>query len=176
MRILLSTLLTPLSFLGGAFIGAVIQAPISAAFGRRMATATAAVLLVVAGALMAGSVHIAMFIVARIISGVGGGMLTSNCPVYMSEVSPPSTRGLLTSVHGVGITFAYIFSSLLALAFNFVHRPYQWRLSFIIFTVFALILLISLRFIPESPRWLTVRPLFSRQRYGLRQTGKGKIR
>jgi MFS family permease len=105
---------------------------------------------------MAGSVHIAMFIVARIISGVGGGMLTSNCPVYMSEVSPSTTRGILTSVHGVGITVGYIFASILALAFSFVTASYQWRLTFAIFTFCSLVLLASLPFIPESPRWLVV--------------------
>lgn len=142
-------------FLGGAFIGSIIQAPISLKFGRRTCNASAAALLVIAGALLAGSVHIAMFITARVCTGIGAGILTSNNPVYVSEISPPSTRGLLTSVHGVGITFAYVFSSLLAFGFNYVDHPYQWRLQFVVYTFCSLILLISIYFIPESPRWLT---------------------
>ncbi len=51
-------------FFGFALIGAIIQAPISYTFGRRAATGVAAVLLVISGALQAGSVHIAMFLVA----------------------------------------------------------------------------------------------------------------
>lgn len=51
-------------FFGFALIGAIIQAPISNRWGRRAATGVAAVLLVISGALQAGSVHIAMFLVA----------------------------------------------------------------------------------------------------------------
>jgi MFS family permease len=105
---------------------------------------------------MAGSIHIAMFIVGRILSGIGGGMLTSNCPVYLTEISPPHIRGMLTSVHGVAITLAYILSSLLALAFHFVEHSYQWRLPFVCYTSFGLLLPISLLALPESPRWLMV--------------------
>lgn len=51
-------------FFGFALIGAIIQAPISNRYGRRAATGVAALLLVISGALQAGSVHIAMFLVA----------------------------------------------------------------------------------------------------------------
>ncbi|KAL2677293.1 hypothetical protein Neosp_011062 [[Neocosmospora] mangrovei] len=141
-------------FLGGGLIGSVIQAPISNRFGRRIATGSAAVLTVLAGALQAGSVHIAMFIVGRFICGVGAGIVITNCPVYMSEISPPHVRGLLVGNHAISIVYAYIFSSLMALAFNYVDTSYQWRLQFILLTFFGLLLLGSLVVLPESPRWL----------------------
>ncbi|KAL6360781.1 hypothetical protein LRP88_06489 [Fusarium phalaenopsidis] len=141
-------------FLGGGLIGSVIQAPISNRFGRRIATGSAAVLTVLAGALQAGSVHIAMFIVGRFICGVGAGIVITNCPVYMSEISPPHVRGLLVGNHAISIVYAYIFSSIMALAFNYVDTPYQWRLQFILLTFFGLLLLGSLMVLPESPRWL----------------------
>lgn len=125
-------------------------------FGRRICNAAAGVILVVSAALLAGSVDYAMFVVARVVSGIGAGIVVSNTPVYISEIAPASTRGLLTSVHGVGITVAYIVSSVLALGFNFVNHPYQWRLQFVVYTFFSLLLLVSLYMIPESPRWLTV--------------------
>ena len=149
-------MLTQIRYLGGAFLGAIIQVPISNRYGRRICNASAAAWLVINGALLAGSVHIAMLITARVCTGIAAGILTANTPVYVSEISPASSRGLLTSVHGVGITFAYIFSSLLALAFSYVNQSYQWRLVFVVYTVCSLILLISLYYLPESPRWLTV--------------------
>ncbi|KAI8658921.1 MFS domain-containing protein [Fusarium keratoplasticum] len=141
-------------FLGGGLIGSIIQAPISNRFGRRIATGSAAVLTILAGALQAGSVHIAMFIVGRFICGVGAGIVITNCPVYMSEISPPHVRGLLVGNHAISIVYAYIFSSIMALAFNYVDTPYQWRLQFILLTFFGLLLLGSLMALPESPRWL----------------------
>ncbi|EXJ83041.1 hypothetical protein A1O3_06858 [Capronia epimyces CBS 606.96] len=141
-------------FLGGAFIGSLLQGWISPRYGRKKTTALAAILLIVSGALMAGSVHVAMFILFRIVSGIGAGILTSNCPTYMSEISPLHTRGALTGTHGVGINVAYTMSSSIALGLNFIDHPYQWRLQFVIFTFFSILLLLSLFLIPESPRWL----------------------
>lgn len=144
-------------FLGGGLIGALVQAPISSKYGRKMASRVAALVLIVSGALMAGSVHIDMFLTARVINGIGAGMVITNCPVYMSEVSPPHSRGLLVSGHAITLVVGYIFSSLFALAFYFLDAPYAWRLQFVLLTFFGILLLFSLHFIPESPRWLVER-------------------
>lgn len=135
-------------------MGAVIQAPISVRWGRKAATGTAAVLITVSAALKAGSVNVAMFTVFRTTGGIGAGMLLANCPVYMSEISPPHLRGMLVSNHAISIIYAYITSSVMALAFHFVKQSYQWRLQFVMLTFFALLLVGSLFFLPESPRWL----------------------
>lgn len=95
-----------------------------------------------------------MFIVGRIIAGIAGGMTISNCPVYMSEISPPHTRGFLVGLQGVCIVSAYIIGSCLSLAFSFVSESYQWRLNYVVAVFFGIMLLISLIFLPESPRWL----------------------
>jgi MFS family permease len=116
----------------------------------------AAFIVMVAAALQAGSVHIAMFLAARVLNGIGAGMIITNTPVYMSEISPAHTRGLMVSSQGVSITLAYIVSSLLALAFHFVDHSYQWRLQFVVLAAFALVLVVTMYFIPESPRWLMV--------------------
>ena len=150
----LSTTLIMNSFLGAALIGAIVQSPISSGWGRKAATGVAAILFIVGNALDAGAVHIAMFIVGRILCGIAAGMTISNCPVYMSEISPPHTRGLLVGLQGVCIVWAYIIGSSLALGFSFVTESYQWRLSYIVGTFFGICLLVSLFFLPESPRWL----------------------
>lgn len=95
-----------------------------------------------------------MFIVGRLICGIGAGIVLTNCPVYMSEISPPHVRGMLVGNHAISIVYGYILSSLIALAFHYVETSYQWRLQFIMLTFFGLLLLVSLFALPESPRWL----------------------
>ncbi|KAI9694027.1 MAG: hypothetical protein M1822_003298 [Bathelium mastoideum] len=141
-------------FLGGALVGAIAQAPLSNRHGRRIANGSASVIIIVSGALQAGSVDIAMLLTARVLCGIGAGMVFTNTPVYMSEVSPPHTRGLLVGFQGVGVTSAYISCALFGLIFNFVTSEIQWRLIFIVLAAIGVIHLFSLRFIPESPRWL----------------------
>ncbi|KEF55574.1 uncharacterized protein A1O9_08324 [Exophiala aquamarina CBS 119918] len=114
----------------------------------------AALVMMVAAALQAGSVNIAMFLVARALNGIGAGMIIANTPVYMSEIAPAHTRGVLVSFQGIAITGAYIVSSLFALALHYVDAPYQWRMQYVILTAFTLILVVTMYFIPESPRWL----------------------
>lgn len=127
---------------------------ISNRFGRKYATGTAATLLVFSGALMCGAANLAMFTAARYIGGIGCGIVQSNTPIYMSEIAPPHTRGLLVGFHPICIVLGEIIASAAALGFNFVHTSYQWRLNFGIQTFFAVLLFVSLFFIPESPRWL----------------------
>jgi MFS family permease len=142
------------SFFGFALIGAIIQAPISNKWGRKHATFTAAILLTIGGALQSGAVDIAMFIVGRYIAGIGCGIVMSNTPVYMSEISPAHTRGLLVGLQGNCIVLGYVTSSAAALGFHFVGHDYNWRLNFVLATAIALTLLLSLIMLPESPRWL----------------------
>jgi len=61
-----------LSFAGG-LIGALLQAKQSDKLGRQKSVALSCAIAVLGGALQAGSVHIAMFIVARMIAGLGVG-------------------------------------------------------------------------------------------------------
>ncbi|KAL4907810.1 hypothetical protein BDW74DRAFT_166456 [Aspergillus multicolor] len=142
-------------FLGGAFVGAILQAPLSTKFGRRPANMAAALIVIISGALQAGAVDIKMFIVARMICGIGAGMVFANTPVYLAEVSPPHTRGILVGLNGVSVVTSYIICALCALAFSFVTSDIQWRLVYIVLTVIGVLLFASLFFIPESPRWLT---------------------
>ncbi|KAK5044476.1 hypothetical protein LTR84_010757 [Exophiala bonariae] len=141
-------------FYGGGLIGAIIQAPISDHYGRRAGSVAGGMLMVISGALQSGATHIAMFLVGRFIGGIASGILIANCPVYMSEISPPHNRGKLVSIHAIGLVFGYVVAAVFALVFYFVDGSYQWRLQFVLLTFFALCLVVSVHFLPESPRWL----------------------
>lgn len=135
-------------------VGSIGQAPIAKHYGRRVCNATAAVIVIVSGALQAASVNIAMLLTFRVLCGIGGGMVFANSPVYMSEVAPPHARGALVGMQGVGVVTAYILCAVFNLAFSFVDATIQWRLIFIVLTGMGVVHLGSLYFLPESPRWL----------------------
>lgn len=113
-----NALTRPVSFLGGGFIGAIIQWPISSRWGRHICTATATVIVLISSACITGSTTLAIFLVFRVICGIGAGMLIANTPVHMSEVAPPHTRGVLVSAQGIAIAGAYTVSSLTALGIH----------------------------------------------------------
>lgn len=70
-------------------------------YGRRKVIGLGAMLSVIGAALQAGSVNPAMMIVARLIVGLGMGILIATVPLYQAEIAPPSNRGLIVGLHGM---------------------------------------------------------------------------
>lgn len=141
-------------YYGGAFIGSFLQQPISDRYGRRVAMGLGSLIVCISGALCAASSHLAMLLVFRFITGIGGSMVLTVSPQFIGELSPPHSRGWLVSLNVVGQDFGYVTSAATALGFSWVTEPIQWRLNFILLSVFALVITGLMYFIPESPRWL----------------------
>ncbi|KAL4875014.1 general substrate transporter [Aspergillus karnatakaensis] len=142
-------------FQAGGLFGTLISSWAADKYGRCKAIFAYTVVTVIGGALQAGSVHIAMFLVARFMTGLGIGGLLMLVPLWQSEVSPPGHRGLLVGLHGVSILLGYALSSWIGYGFFFVsHNAAQWRVPLAIQIAPALILGCGILLIPESPRWL----------------------
>jgi MFS family permease len=105
-------------------------------------------------ALAAGSVHYAMFAIARFIGGIGASMSLTLPPVFVSEIAPPHSRGRLVSFHVVSFNSGYLVSSLGSLGFSYVDKDFQWRLNFIVNTAISVLSILLIYIVPESPRWL----------------------
>ncbi|KIW50162.1 hypothetical protein PV05_11777 [Exophiala xenobiotica] len=139
----------------GGLFGSLSMITFPDLLGRRKALLLYSVVTVIGGALQAGSVHIAMFLVMRFITGFGIGALVGLVPLYQSEMSPPRIRGLLVGMHGVLICVGYTSASWIGLGFYFVNASgAQWRLPLAIQCLPPLCLAIGVLFLPESPRWL----------------------
>ncbi|RFU24119.1 hypothetical protein B7463_g12217, partial [Scytalidium lignicola] len=123
--------------------------------GRKRAIQIISVICIISAALQAGSVHIAMFLVARFLNGIGVGMINSTIPVYISEISPAAQRGRLVGSHGFVICCAYGCAGWCGFGTYYETNPaIQWRLLLALQIVAPLLLLVGSPFIPESPRWL----------------------
>ena len=151
--------------LGCAF-GAFLAGWISDHFGRRNVMVIAA-LLFIASAIGAGAADTStVFIIARFIGGLGVGAASVLAPAYISEVTPANIRGRLSSVQQImiitGLTGAFLINYLLAhwaggsTSLLWGGLP-AWRWMFWMQTIPATIFLVSLFFIPESPRFLVVK-------------------
>ncbi|RMJ20113.1 hypothetical protein CDV36_000189 [Fusarium kuroshium] len=126
-------------------------------YGRRWALFIGGVFYCIGGALQAGSVHMAMLLVARFLSGCGIGSLVTLTPLYQSDVSPTNIRGFLVGMHGVMLCTGYSIASWTGVGFYFLEGTNkQWRGPLAIQVVFPLLLCLGVFFLPESPRWLLV--------------------
>ena len=75
---------------------------------RRAAVQIITAFNIVAAAIQTASVHIAMFIVGRLLGGAAAGMINATVPVYISELAPAAQRGRLVGFHGALTVVAYV--------------------------------------------------------------------
>ena len=139
--------------------------------GRRAAIAVSALITLVAGACLAGSVNVAMFIVFRFLSGAGAFMGAAAVPIWMNEVVPPNVRGVLVDIHSVGLLVGYMLSSWVGYGFYKYHAPHgaQWRAPLAFQCLPVALLLLGLWWMPESPRWLFMNDRFEEAERTLRK-------
>ena len=154
------------SMLLGCAVGAFVAGRLSDILGRRRTLLIAAVFFVVSayGSGVAGSS--AEFVVYRIIGGLAVGAASVLAPAYISEVTPAHMRGRLSSLQQVmiivGLTAAFLSNYLLAeyagSSTESLWLGYEaWRWMFWMELIPAVIFLVALIFIPESPRYLVTR-------------------
>ncbi len=151
------------AILVGSAIGAFGAGRLADAIGRRNVMMLAALLFLVSAILAGAANGSGLFIVARIIGGFGVGAASVISPVYISEVTPASIRGRLSSVQQVmiitGLTGAFVANFALAryaggsTAAFWLGFP-AWRWMFWLQAIPAAIYLVALLVIPESPRYL----------------------
>ncbi|XP_003934728.1 solute carrier family 2, facilitated glucose transporter member 9 isoform X1 [Saimiri boliviensis] len=107
--------------------------------------------LLMACSLQAGAFE--MLIVGRFIMGINGGIALSVLPMYLSEISPKQIRGSLGQVTAIFICIGVFTGQLLGLP-ELLGKESTWPYLFGVIAVPAVIQLLSLPFLPDSPCYL----------------------
>lgn len=161
------------SALLGCILGVGTSGKLSDSFGRKKVLLLSAVLFTVsaAGCMVAGNVTV--LVVFRLIGGLGVGVASMIAPLYISELAPARLRGRLVALYQlaitVGILCAYFSNAwLLALSTRepvqvaedsfryWVFHAQVWRGMLGVELLPALVFLLCLFIVPESPRWLVM--------------------
>jgi sugar porter (SP) family MFS transporter len=135
----------------GAMAGALIGGAVADRIGRR-ATLVWASIIFIAGSLLAPLAPNAFtLIVARVIIGAGIGFTSVTAPVYVSELAPPQSRGMLIGLYQLALTIGIALADLV----GYWLAPYEfWRWMFGLAVVPTVLFLLVIITVPESPRWL----------------------
>lgn len=151
------------SMLLGCAVGAFAAGRMADIIGRRSTLLLAALFFIVSAFGSGIASSSTEFVIYRIIGGLAVGAASVLAPAYISEVTPASMRGRLSSVQQVmiivGLTAAFLSNYLLA---NFAGSSIDdawlgfeaWRWMFWVELIPATIFLLALLAIPESPRFL----------------------
>jgi SP family arabinose:H+ symporter-like MFS transporter len=144
------------SALYGTVVGSLLGGWPADRFGRKATLLWIGVLYFV-GAVGSGlATNVVIFILARVIGGLGIGISTVVAPMYISEIAPAKHRGQLAGMFQFNIVFgiliAYVSNALLA---GIGANAWRWMLGVAAFP--SLIYALFCIGLPESPRWLLSR-------------------
>ncbi|CAG9808596.1 unnamed protein product [Chironomus riparius] len=126
-------------------LGALVCGPLMDRYGRRRLSTIICIPFIFAWLLIALSRNLYMIYVARVLSGIAGGLVTVAL-VYVSEISNPQYRGMLLCLNSIAVSFGIILTYFLNIFFS-------WRTMSFIFAFIALITIVIVMQIPESPCW-----------------------
>lgn len=143
----------------GCFFGALFVLFRGDLIGRRPIVLIGGLVMVIGAIISTASFGpqwgLGQFIVGRVISGLGNGMNTATIPVWQSELSKASNRGLLVNIEGsfvaVGTFVAYWVNFGLSYVEN---NSVSWRFPVALQIPLAMIVMVGIWGLPESPRWL----------------------
>lgn len=146
------------TFVLGAMVGALSCSWSGDRFGRRNVIFFAGLCSLIGIILEASAFGLPQFIVGRVILGFGVGQLSSIVPVWQSETSGATNRGRHVVIDGLFICLGYTLESWIDLAFfEFKTGPITWRPPIAIGTIFSMVIIVFVYFLPESPRWLVMK-------------------
>lgn len=163
-------------FVGCALIGSIIvvlmAGKLSDRWGRKVTMLVAAVFFSVSGIACAFVGSFEQLVVARILGGIGIGVVSIVSPLYISEVSIAQYRGRLVSLYQLAVTIGFLgayltnfqllhFSQSGAVLntgwMNLVFVSEVWRGMLGFCSLPAILFFCIIFFIPESPRWLILK-------------------
>ncbi|KAF2237453.1 putative MFS monosaccharide transporter [Viridothelium virens] len=138
----------------GALIGALNAGYFADLLSRKFSLFIAVCVFALGSALQTGSVDYAMLTVARFIGGLGIGMLSTVAPLYISEISPPETRGALLVLEEFAIVTGIVIAFWITYGTQYISSEWSWRLPFLLQLVPGIVLAAGVFMLPFSPRWL----------------------
>ncbi|MCJ1441886.1 MAG: hypothetical protein MMC23_002378 [Stictis urceolatum] len=138
----------------GALVGALNQGWIADKYSRKYSIVVAVAIFTVGSVLQTAAVDYAMLTIARLIGGVGIGMLSMVAPLYISEISPPEIRGTLLVLEEFSIVTGIVIAFWITYGTRYMVGEWAWRLPFLLQMVPGFVLGAGILFLPFSPRWL----------------------
>ena len=158
------------SALIGCIVGVAFSGELSDRLGRKKPLLISAVFFFLSALGCAFMPSLFWLILFRFLGGVGIGLASNVVPLYISEIAPAKSRGRLITYYQFALTFgilvAYLTNAgLLQYAtthpvageagpFSYIFSQEVWRGMLVLGAVPAILFLVGLFLVPESPRWL----------------------
>lgn len=137
----------------GCIAGCLIAGNIADRYGRKLSLMMAAFIFAISSFGIAFATGFTFFVTMRFAAGIGVGMASMVCPMYIAEVSPANVRGRNVAINQLTVVIGILVTNLV----NYLLASKgldAWRWMFGLGVVPSAVFLIGVIWLPESPRWL----------------------
>ncbi|MDO8954605.1 MAG: sugar porter family MFS transporter [Gammaproteobacteria bacterium] len=136
---------------GGGLLGTIATGYLSDKFGRRTMIIISSVLFLLGIIWILVAKSFLTLLCARLTMGVGVGIVAVAVPSYLSEIAPAKIRGKSVAVFQLFLTIGILIAYMVD---KFYTPTGNWHAMFMLITIPAVVLFITMLCLPESPRWL----------------------
>ncbi|SDD72503.1 sugar porter family MFS transporter [Niabella drilacis] len=144
------------SILIGCAVGAMLAGNMADRYGRRAGLIICALLFAVSGIGAGLASQLYLFILFRLVGGLGVGAAAMVSPMYIAEIAPARLRGRLVACYQLAIVFGILAAYFTNYCFSET-GPDAWRWMFASQAVPAALFFGLLLLVPETPRWLIMK-------------------
>ncbi|TFF39325.1 sugar porter family MFS transporter [Mucilaginibacter psychrotolerans] len=137
----------------GCIVGCMFSGRLADKYGRKPGLMLAAIIFAVSSVGIALSKGLVYFLVMRFAAGIGVGMASMLCPMYIAEISPAAVRGRNVAINQLTVVIGILVTNLVNY-FLADGGTDAWRWMFGLGAVPSVLFLIGVNWLPESPRWL----------------------
>ena len=148
--------------LAGCVLGAACAGQVSDAIGRRMVILLSAIMFLASAVGTAVAPTFSIFVVFRIMGGLGIGAASMASPLYIAEIAPARWRGRLVTLNHLALVCGMLLIYLVN--YEIVRQGTSqwnvsagWRWMFASGAVPSIVLLALLFIVPETPRFLLLK-------------------
>ncbi|KAH7035959.1 lactose permease [Microdochium trichocladiopsis] len=148
-----------LGFMNACYqLGTIFAVPIAPwlnnKFGRRWSIMSGSLIMMVGALIQGFAQHVAMYIIARIILGVGILFAIIGGSALIGELAHPKERAILTSFFNASYFLGAILAAGIALGTVTIDGDWAWRLPSLLQIAPSVLQVATVFLLPESPRWL----------------------
>lgn len=137
----------------GAIISALGAGVVADKIGRKWTLVICDILFIV-GAIVQACAHAKWTMIpGRFLMGVGVGAAAQIVPVYIQELAPARSRGRLTCLNSIAVTFGQVIAYAIGAGFNHISSGWRWVIALGAFPPIVQLFGIHF-FMSESPRYL----------------------
>lgn len=141
----------------GTFCGALLGYPTSDFLGRRWGLIVACFIFSIGVSCQVAATSLPLFVVGRVVAGLGVGIVSCIVPMYQSECAPKWIRGAIVSAYQWFITIGLLIAAVINNATKDMQSYACYQIPIGVQLIWALILSIGMFFLPESPRYLVMK-------------------